>query len=145
MSVQRDLTLTWRGQEVLLSPTFRFLRRVDAILQGDADRKSNLFSVALVVNAGGSAILDVPIVMSLFLKEAGVDASEEDCWEVVSAVVSRSATPDQAADYANFAMTLAQSIMPDFDQGKNQNAPAHQKPKSRGKRQSQKLTGTDAI
>ena len=144
MSVQRDLLLTWRGQEFLLSPTFRFLRRVDAILQGDQDRQSNLFSVALVVNAGGSAILDVPIVMSLFLKEAGAEATEEECWELVSAVVGRSATPEQAADYANFSITLTQAIMPDFDQGKNQSAPVSQKPKSRGRPKSQKSTGTAA-
>lgn len=144
MSVQRDLVLTWQGQDFLLSPTFRFLRRVDAILQGDPDRKSNLFSVALVVNAGGNAILDVPIVMSLFLKEAGAEATEEECWKLVSAVVSRSATPEQAADYANFAITLTQAIMPDIDQGKNPDAPASKKPKSRGSRQSQKSTGMAA-
>jgi hypothetical protein len=144
--MHRDLFLTWKGEERSFAPTFRFLRRVDAKLQSDPDRKSNLFSVALVLNQGGEALMDIPIAMSLFLKEVGFSASEEECWFVVSAVNGQSATSEQASDYANFALALTQALIPDIDLGKNQEAPASEKPKSRGKRQStQKLTGQAAI
>lgn len=141
MSISRDMAVTWKGEEKQFSPTFRFLRRVDAKLQSDKDRRSNLFTVAKVLNAGGSEILDVPIVMSLFLNEAGFDVTEEECWHVVSTVISGHCTQEQRIDYANFAMTLTQAVLPDMDFGKNPEAPSESAPQDRGKKASQKSTG----
>jgi hypothetical protein len=145
MSVSRDMMISWKGEEKQFSPTFRFLRRVDAKLQNDSDRKSNLFTVAKVLNAGGSEILDVPIVMSLFLAEAGFETTEEECWHVVSTVISGHCTMQQRIDYANFALTLTQAVLPDMDFGKNPEAPSESVPKGRGKAASQKSTGQAAI
>lgn len=143
--VERDMTITWKGEEKTFSPTFRFLRRVDARLQTDEYRKGNLFTVAKVVNAGGAEIMDVPIVMSMFLKEAGFEASEEECWHVLSTVISGECDEDQRADYANFAMTLTQAVLPQIDFGKNPEAPSESAPKRRGKGASRKSTGQAAI
>lgn len=143
--VSRDLSLTWKGEEKTFSPTFRFLRRVDAKLQGDGDRRSNLFTVAKVINAGGSEIMDVPIVMSMFLAEAGFSASEEECWHVLSAVISGDASPSQMEDYASFGLAVTNAILPQVDFGKNPDAPSAGAPAVKGKRASRKSTGTAAI
>lgn len=143
--MHRDLVLTWKGEERTFSPTFRFLRRVDAKLQADPDRKGNLFSTALVVTQGGSQIMDVPIVMSMFLREVGFDVSEEECWHILVVVTAGEADETQRTDYTNFALALAQAILPEDTQGKNRVAPASEKPKSRGKQKSQASTGQAAI
>jgi hypothetical protein len=145
MSVDRDLVISWKGEERAFTPAFRFLRRVDAKLQSDPDRKGNLFTVALTVINGGSAIMDVPVVMSEFLREAGFSVSEEECWHVLSAITSGHATGQQREDYANFAMILQSALVPDVSFGKNPDAPASEKPKSRGATKSQKSTGQAAI
>lgn len=145
MTVSRDMSVSWEGEEKQFSPTFRFLRHIDAKLQSDKDRKSNLFTVAKVINAGGSEILDVPIVMAMFLQEAGFDVTEDDCWQVVSAVISGHCTREQRIDYANFALTLTQAVLPDMDFGKNPEAPSESVSKDRGKKASQKSTGQGAI
>lgn len=143
--MNRDLVLSWKGEERTFSPTFRFLRRVDAKLQSDPDRPGNLFQTALTIHKGGSAIMDVPIAMSLFLKEAGFDVSEEECWHIVSVITSKEATDEQRADYANFGMAITQAILPEMDLGKNPEAPAPEAPESRGEQKSQALTGQAAI
>ena len=132
--MQRDLTLTWKGEEKTFVPTFRFLRKVDAALQSDPDRSGNLFSTALVVNQGGKAIMDVPIVMSMFLAEAGFEGvSEDDCWRVVTAITTKSGEATALQDYSAFALALTNAIIPDLDLGKNPDAPASPKSGSRGK------------
>lgn len=107
-----------------MTPSFRFLRRVDGILQRDPDRAGNLFSVGLVVTQGGAALMDVPIVMAEFLKEAGFQVTEEECWAVVGAVSSGTATEQQRADYTAFALALTEALVPEVGQGKNAEAPA---------------------
>lgn len=132
--MQRDLTLTWKGEAKTLVPTFRFLRKVDASLQADPDRSGNLFSTALVVNQGGKAIMDVPIVMAMFLNEAGFEGvTEEDCWRVVTAITTNSGDAVAVQDYRSFALALTNAIIPDLDLGKNPDAPASKKTGSRGK------------
>jgi hypothetical protein len=115
---ERDISIKWRGDEVFFSPAFRFLRKLDAQLRDDPDHSTNLLQVANVIGNGGEGYLDIPIVWAAFLKEAGFDASEADCWEVVSAVHSKMATPEQVNDYYSFYVALSKALVPVVDMGK---------------------------
>jgi len=121
--VHRDSHITWQGEDHSFSPSFRFLRSMDAKLQGDPERPTNLIQIAYTIRNGGKEIMDIPVVWAAFLKEAGIEATEDDCWVVVSSVVSGYSTESQKADYHSFANALAGAVAPGVEMGK---PPAHQ-------------------
>jgi len=116
--VHRDSRITWQGEEHSFSPSFRFLRSMDARLQGDPERPTNLFQIACTVRNGGKEIMDIPLVWAAFLKEAGIEATEDDCWVVVSSVASGYSTDSQRADYHSFADAIAVALVPGIEMGK---------------------------
>jgi hypothetical protein len=124
---QRDYTITWQGESYTFSPAFRFLRSLDAKLQSDRERPTNLVQVAFTMHSGGRAMMDIPVVWAACLNSAGVDATEDDCWAAVSAVASEGATQVQKDDYQSFYLALAGAIAPSVDLGK---PPARQEEKA---------------
>ena len=118
----RDVIVRWQGQEATLVPSFRFLRRLDARLRTDPDRKSSMPQCAQTLLLGGDALMDIPIVFSAFLAEAGITASEEDCWALVSTISSGGGDEEQRLTYSALAAAVIESVIPGVDLGKNPEA-----------------------
>lgn len=115
----RDQTITWRGEGKSFSPAIRFLRNLDAQLQSQPNRPTNLPQVALTINNGGADYLDIPLVWAAFLDRAGFKGvTEDDCWCVLSAITAGEGSEMDKADYASFATALFHSLYPHVDLGK---------------------------
>lgn len=121
--VSRDLTLSWGGVEREFCPDFRYLRRLDAKLRADPDRKSDLLRTALTVLAGGEEWWSLPIVWADMLAAAGFDGvGEDDCYRCIVANVMHEADAHQKAAYLAFAAAITAAVLPDVDLEKKADA-----------------------
>lgn len=73
MSVFRDVTITWRGKEYIVTPSLRMLRTIEMM-------GISLFAVASSVSSGAPAFASMSAIAGVMLRSAGADVSDDDIY-----------------------------------------------------------------
>jgi hypothetical protein len=73
MSVFRDVTITWRGKEYIVTPSIRMLRTIEMM-------GISLFSVATSISSGAPAFASLSSIAGVMLRSAGADVSDDDVY-----------------------------------------------------------------
>ncbi len=109
MSVFRELTFGYNGDQVSVVPSLALLRRIKA-------RGINNVVLANKCVRGGVDVEDLAIVHSEFMAEAGREISEEESYLYL--------TGPNAGEVQEFQMAYCQAVLPGVDLGKKPEAPA---------------------
>lgn len=73
MSVFRDVTITWRGKDYIVTPSIRMLRTIEMM-------GISLFSVATSISSGAPAFASLSSIAGVMLRSAGADVSDDDIY-----------------------------------------------------------------
>ena len=73
MSVFRDVTITWRGKDYIVTPSIRMLRTIEMM-------GISLFSVATSISSGAPAFASLSSIAGVMLRSAGADVSDDDVY-----------------------------------------------------------------
>lgn len=73
MTVFRDVTITWRGKEHVVTPSMRLMRSIE---MGDI----SLSDIAVRTSQGRPPVSHLAYVIARMLQSAGANASEEDVY-----------------------------------------------------------------
>lgn len=73
MSVFRDVTITWRGKEYVVTPSMRLMRSIE---MGDI----SLSDIAVRTSQGRPPVSHLAYVISKMLQSAGAAVTEEDVY-----------------------------------------------------------------
>ena len=73
MSVFRDVTITWRGKDYIVTPSLRMLRTIEMM-------GISLFSVATSISSGAPAFASLSSIAGVMLRSAGADVSDDDIY-----------------------------------------------------------------
>jgi len=85
MSVFRDVTITWRGKDYVVTPSLRMLRTIEMM-------GISLFSVASSISGGSPAFGSLASIAGVLLRSAGADATDEEIYaEIQKALTSGNA------------------------------------------------------
>ena len=125
MAVFRDVTIQWDGEEYVLTPSNRLLRRIE----GEGISLPHMISR---IGKGEPPISEVCYVMAEFLKSAGAKVSEDD---IYGEVMTSLAGGDENG-FANMAAAIVEAISPE-EPGKKPKALA-EKPQSKAGAKSRK-------
>jgi len=121
MDVFREVSFQWRGQEVTVTPNSALLRRIKA-------RGINTLRVAHECTTVGPDPSELCVALSVFLAEAGIRATDDECYcDLVGT--------DHAA-VISFQLAYVHSVNPSINLGKKPEAPvqsAKSKPTARAK------------
>ena len=82
MSVFRDVTITWRGKEYVVTPSLKLLRTIEMM-------GISLYSVANSVTGGTPAFASMAAIAGLMLRSAGATATDDEIYaEIQRSLVS---------------------------------------------------------
>jgi hypothetical protein len=85
MSVFRDVTITWRGKDYVVTPSLRMLRTIEMM-------GISLFSVASSISGGSPAFGSLASIAGVLLRSAGANATDEEIYaEIQKALASGNA------------------------------------------------------
>lgn len=73
MTVFRDVTITWRGKEYIVTPSMRLMRSIE---MGDI----SLSDIAVRTSQGRPPVSHLAYVIARMLQSAGASVSEEDVY-----------------------------------------------------------------
>ncbi|MDX1489203.1 MAG: hypothetical protein R3268_13420 [Acidiferrobacterales bacterium] len=125
MSVFRDVKLIHEGEEYWLTPSNRLLRRIEGEMA-----PSSLTDMIARIGSGKPPVSEVALVVTEFLKAAGVDKVDED--EIYSDLM-RDLMNDGGKVFASMCEAIVTAISPADDEGKKP-APRAKKSKAPGPR-----------
>lgn len=87
MTVFRDVTITWRGKDYIVTPSLRMLRTIEMM-------GISIFGVASSVQSGTPAFASMASIAGVMLRSAGVDASDDEIFaEMQRSLRSENAKP----------------------------------------------------
>lgn len=114
MSVFRDISIRFKGDDYTVTPSNRLLRMIEGRARID-DPGFNLARVVYEIQVGPVSIPSLAYLGAEFLKSSGADVSDDD-------VLGELGTMTQAEIVA-FKNAIASCVMPDV-KGKKPDAPA---------------------
>lgn len=133
MSVFRQQSVKWAGEEYTFVPTLAFLEGLEAIRIGG--ERLNLLRLSGELQIGNARATDVTRVFHVMLREAmGREAPTKE--EIYNAVTS-----GRDAEYMHNSMAFIQCVLPSIDFGKKQEAPASETKKPTRRKARSKSTG----
>ncbi len=118
MSVFREVTLEWGGEEYTMTPSVSLLRRIKA--QG-----INNLRLAHECLNGGVDPSELAVVHCTFLREAGAKITEDESYEFLM--------QGDMAGITAFQETYVQAVIPSVDLGKKPEARSTSPAKARAK------------
>lgn len=71
MSVFRDVTITWRGKEYVVTPSLRMLRTIEMM-------GISIFGVASSIQSGTPAFASLATIAGVMLRSAGANVSDDE-------------------------------------------------------------------
>lgn len=124
MSVFRDVKLSYDGEEYWLTPSNRLLRRIESEMA-----PSSLTDMISRISHGKPPVSEVALVVTEFLREAGVPKVNED--QMYADLMND--LQDGGKVFGAMCEAIVMAISPSDDAGKK-SAPRASKPKATGKR-----------
>lgn len=124
MSVFRDVKLTYDGQEYMLTPSNRLLRRIEGEMA-----PSSLTDMIARIGTGKPPVSEVAFVVTEFLKAGGAQKVDED--QMYADLMND--LMEGGAVFGAMCEAIVMAISPSDDTGKKP-APRASKPKATGKR-----------
>jgi len=73
MSVFRDVTITWRGKDYIVTPSLRTLRTIEMM-------GISLFAVASSISTGAPAFGSLASIAGVLLRSAGANVSDDEIY-----------------------------------------------------------------
>ena len=111
MSIFREVTVKWNGEDHVFTPSLKFLRRLESMRP--SGQRLNILEVAGQLQGGGAHPTDVTAVLHAMLGEAmGSSAPSED--EVYGHIMNGS------PEYIHNAMAFTACVLPDVQWGKTE-------------------------
>lgn len=123
MAVFRDVNLEYQGKTYVLSPSLRFLRRIDGEL---SKSNTSLISVIGRVSSANPPIFDVAYIVCEFLREAGAKDVDED---TVYADLMDDMSNNNGEGFAALVLSIAAAITPEGKDVANPQVKAPQRKK----------------
>lgn len=71
MTVFRDVTITWRGKDYVVSPSLRMLRTIEMM-------GISIFGVASSIQSGTPAFASIATIAGIMLRSAGANVSDDE-------------------------------------------------------------------
>ena len=129
MSVFREISWTFRGQEVTAQASLLLLKRLQA-------KGINAVNVARGVTMGSADLVDVAVIMPVYLAAAGVSITEDEAYGYIimadvpldDAAERKAMTDERAKELQSFFEAFSASVFPAVDFGKKRAAPEKTKP-----------------
>jgi hypothetical protein len=117
-SVFKEKSLRWNGDDVFFVPDITMLRRI----RGEGIQNLKLAHECLV---GGADPADFTIALKHMLRQGGVKASDDECYDWL--------TSADVEDILQAQTAYVESVNPRIDLGKKPEAPAEKAPKTKTK------------
>jgi len=111
-SVFKEKSLRWQGETVFFVPNVKMLRRI----RGEGIQNLKLAHECIV---GGADPADFCIAMKHMLAQAGINASEDECYDFL--------TSGEIDDILAAQTAYVESVNPQIDLGKKPEAPTEKK------------------
>lgn len=119
MAVFRDVTINWAGNDYVVTPSNRLLRRIEG------EGISFTHMISRIAN-GEPPISEVSFVIAEFLKSAGAKVTEDDIYAEIMAALSRG----DGDAFANLAVSVVEAISPQEPDAKKPADLAASRPKA---------------
>lgn len=108
MTVFRDVTMTWRGMEYVVTPSLRMLRTIEMM-------GISIFGVASSVQSGAPAFASIASIAGILLRAAGANVSDDE----VFAEMQKSLRNDNAQIVVEMMGSILMAFNPvEEDEGK---------------------------